>query len=374
LGSAYAFQGNRTAARQALTEAIALSQAAKDIFTTILATIVLANIEETENHLYLAAETYRRVLQLAGDQPLQIISEVHLGLARILYEWNDLAAAEQHGRRSHQLARQYDKVIDRFIIAEVFLARLKLAQGDLAGAAALLAEADESTRAQKFVHRIPEVAAAQVLTLLRQGHLSAAARLAQAHELPPSKARVLLAQGDASAALVVLTAWRAQMEAKGWQEERLKAMVLQAVALQVQGEKDKALQQLAEALALAEPGGFIRIFVDEGRPMAQLLSAAAARGISPDYVARLLAACEAENLPGNFPANLRPAQPLVEPLSPREIEILRLIAQGLSNRQIGERLFLALSTVKGHNRIIFDKLQVKSRTEAIARARLLGIL
>ena len=130
LGFAYLLQGDRAAARQASTEAIALSQAAGDIFTTILATIGLGDVQEADNQLYPAAETYRRVLQLAGDQPLQIINEAHLGLARILYEWNDLDAAEQHGQQSLHLARQYDRVIDRFIVCEVFLARLKLAQGD----------------------------------------------------------------------------------------------------------------------------------------------------------------------------------------------------------------------------------------------------
>src|SRR6266571_8309124 len=211
LGFAYFLQGDRAAARRAYTEAISLSQASGDIFTTILATIGLGNIQEADNQLSLAAETYRRVLQLAGDQPLQIIYEAHLGLARVLYEWNDLDEAWQHGRQSLQLARQYDRVIDRFVLCEVFLARLKLAQGDVAGAAALLAEAAQSVRQHNFVSRMPEVAAAQVLTLLRQGNLAAAAYLAQTHDLPLSQARVHLAQGDTSAALAVLGSWRQQM-------------------------------------------------------------------------------------------------------------------------------------------------------------------
>ena len=249
-------------------------------FVTILATIGLGSVQEAENQLYLAAETYRRVLQLVGDQPLPIACEAHLGLARICYEWNDLDAAQQHGQQSLQLARQLADIIDRFVVCEVFLARLKLAQGDVAGAAAILAEAEQSVRQHNFVHRMPEVAAAQVLTLLRQGNLAAAAHLAQTHELPISQARVHLAQGDTSAALAVLEPLRQQMEAKGWQDERLKVMVLQAVALHAHGEKDKAVQLLGEALALAEPGGFIRLFVDEGLPMARLLSEAAARGIA----------------------------------------------------------------------------------------------
>ena len=154
----------------------------------------------------------------------------------------------------------------------------------------------------------------------------------------------------------------------------IEILVLQALAHEAQGDIPAALVPLERALALAEPEAFIRIFVDEGRPMGRLLSEAAARGIMPDYTARLLAVFEAEERKGEVESHLPPAQSLTEPLSQRELEVLRLIAQGLSNREISERLFLAVITVKGHNRNIFRKLQVRRRTEAIARARELGLL
>ncbi|HLO32056.1 MAG TPA: LuxR C-terminal-related transcriptional regulator [Anaerolineales bacterium] len=374
LGIAYLFKGDRVPARRALTEAISLSQASGDTFTTILATLGLGNIQEADNQLYPAAETYRHILQLAGDQPLQIIGEVHLGLARVLYEWNDLDGAEEHGRQSLHLERQYERMIDRFIICEVFLARLKLARGDVTEAVAILAKASQSVRQNNFIHRAPEVAAAQVLALLRQGNLAAAAHLAQAYDLPLSQARVHLAQGDASGALAILERLRQQAEAKGWQDERLKLMVLQASAHYTQGEKELAVQLLREVLTLAEPGGFIRIFVDEGLPMAQLLLEVAAQGLIPDYTSKLLAAFEAQKQQTDHRLDLPPAESLIEPLSQRELEVLQLIAQGLSNQEISARLFLALDTVKGHNRKIFDKLGVQRRTEAVARARELGLL
>ncbi len=377
LGVAYEINGDRTAAGRAFAEAISISQAIGNIFVTELATIGLGGVQETDNRLYLAAETFRQALQLFGDQPLTIACEAHVGLARIFYEWNDLDAAEQHGQQSIQLARQYADIIDRFVICEVFLARLKLAQGDVDGAAAILAKADESVRQNNFVYRIPEVVSAQVLTLLCQGNLTAATDLAQKHKLPLSLARIHLAQGDAPAALEILVQYRQKMEANGWEDERLKAMVLQAVALHAHGENGNAMQVLGDALVLAEPGGFIRIFVDEGVPMAQLLSEAAAHGIMPDYTSKLLAAFEAEGQKNENKSYIPSASstgPLIEPLSQRELEVLRLIAQGLSNHEISERLFLALSTVKGHNQKIFDKLQVQRRTEALARARELGLL
>jgi LuxR family maltose regulon positive regulatory protein len=374
LGVAYFLQGDRAAARQAYTEAIALSQAAGESFTTILATIGLGNVQEADNQLFLAAETYQHVLKLLGEQPLPIACEAHLCLARICYEWNDLEAAQQHGQQSLHLSRQYGTGIDRFVLCEVLLARLKLARGDVAGAVALLSEADQSARQQNFVQRLPEVAATQVLLLLRQGHLAEAAHLAQMHELPISQTRVHLAQGDTSSALAILSVWRQQVDAKGWQDEQLKVMVLQAAALQAHGEQDQAVQLLCDALSLAEPGGFIRLFVDEGRPMAHLLSKAAALGMMPDYLAKVLAACVAEEQRADTSYLPPPAQPLIEPLSPRELEVLQLMAQGRSNQEISERLVLALSTVKGHNRNIFGKLQVQRRTEAVARARELGLL
>ena len=173
LGIAYQLRGDRAAASQAYSEAIAISEAIGHSIITIMATTGLGEVQEAENQLHLAAQTYRRVLQLAGDPPLPVACEAHLGLARIAYEWDDLDAAREHGQRGVQLARQIENA-DRFVACEVFLARLKLARGDVAGAATILDEAGRSARQHNFVHRMPDVAAAQVLTLLHQGNLAAA--------------------------------------------------------------------------------------------------------------------------------------------------------------------------------------------------------
>jgi LuxR family maltose regulon positive regulatory protein len=374
LGVGYMMRGDRTAATQVFTDAISISQKIGLTFVTALATMALGNMQFMENKLYLAAETDQRALQLFGAQPLPIVSEPHFGLAKIYYEWNDLDAAEQQGQQALQLARQFDKAVDRYIFCEILLARQKLAQGDLAGANAILTQADQSVRENNFVLRMPEVAAAQIQILLKQGNLHTAAELARQFELPLSQARVLLAQGDSTTALNVLEAYSRRVEAKNWKDERLKGMVLHSIAHHAHGEKDRAVKLLGEALAMAEPGGFIRLFVDEGAPMAQLLCEAASHGVMTAYIGKLLSAFDAEERRSQPRSDLSPAQPLIEPLSQRELKILQLIAQGLSNREIGERLFLALDTVKGHNRNIFDKLQVKSRTEAVARAHELGIL
>ena len=174
LGFAYFLQGDRAAARQSYMESIRLGQECGNIFTTSLATNDLGYVQEIENQLHQAAETYRQALQLFGKQPPPHAGQAYLGLARISCEWNDLDAAEQHGQQSLQLARRYDRLIDRFIGSEVFLARLKLAQDDVAGASAILAQTDRATREQNFVQRRPEIAAVQALILLRQGDVKAA--------------------------------------------------------------------------------------------------------------------------------------------------------------------------------------------------------
>jgi LuxR family maltose regulon positive regulatory protein len=374
LGYAYQLQGDRAAASHAYSEVIATGTSFGESIYTIAATLNLAQLQEADNQLSLASSTYRHVLQLAGDPPQPIASEAYLGLARITYEWNDLDRAQEHGHHCLQLTRQMESV-DTFASYAVFLARLKLAQGDVPSAAAVLEDAEAFVRQHHFLHRLPEVAAIQVLTLLHQGHLAAAAHLAQAHALPISQARVHLAKGDPAAALAALAPWRRQAEARGWEDERLRVLVLQAAARHAQGEQEQAVQLLGEALALAAPGGFIRLFVDEGLPMAHLLAAVAAQGLMPAYLGKLLAACAAAAQKREVTASRPPAaQPQIEPLSQRELEVLHLMAQGLSNQEICARLFLALDTVKGHNRKIFGKLQVQRRTEAVARARELGLL
>ena len=365
LAIAYQFQGKRTAARDAYQEALAMSEASGNYFVNVLATTGLGIVQELDNQFHQAAEMYQRVLDLVGDPNQPITCAAYLGLARIYYEWNDLDAAQAYGERGAHLAQQIES-IDSAVGGEIFLARLKLARGEIAGAAAALDALEQVIRQREFVRQIPVAAALRVLMYLAQDDLQQAAHLAHGHDLPLSQARVYLAQRHPTPALAVLEPYRQQMEAKNWHDERLRTLVLQALAHFQNGDADAALAVIRESLALAAPGGCIRIFIDEGAPMRDLLSQAAARGILPDYTCRLLAAFEPQPPPA--------AQPLIEPLSERELEILALVADGFSNHEISEQLFISVNTVKGHNRNIFDKLHVKRRTEAVARARELGLI
>ena len=249
LGYAYRMKGDRAAASQAFAEAITISQATKNIVVTIVATTGLGRMQAADNRLHQAAQTFQRAQQLAGEHPLPLAAGTYLGLARIFYEWNDLDAAQYHGQQSIRLAQQIE-TSDIPIAGEVLLARLKFAQGDFAGAAADVDRANQSIRQHNFIHRIPEVAAIQVLVLLSQGNLEAASDLAQEHDLPTSQIQVHLAQDDTSTALTMLNSFRERMEVKGWKDEILRIMALQAVALHMHGETDQAVELVGETLVL----------------------------------------------------------------------------------------------------------------------------
>ena len=152
---------------------------------------------------------------------------------------------------------------------------------------------------------------------------------------------------------------------RGLTGRSIELLILMALALQADDDIEGALRALQEALTLAEPEGYVRIFVDEGEPMVTLLRRAATAGIAPRYAASLLAA---------FPRASIPAQPLIDPLTARELEVLQLLATGLSNREVASELVIAPSTAKRHIANIYGKLGVSSRTQGAARARELDLL
>lgn len=389
LGYAYQLQGNFVAARQTHQQAIAISQRIGHTIIQMAASIGLGQIEEIEGQLPEAVATFQRTIQAAGNPPLLVACEAYLGLGRIFYEWNDLTAAQQATEQGLHLSAQIE-LISTLAACQVLLARIKVTHGDLAGAAELLATAERFVRQNHFMDQLPGIIAAQVLTLLRQDNLPAAAHLAQQHNLPLCQAQVALAQGKPADALALLAPLHQQAAATGRLNERITVLLLQGLAYQAQGAGQQSRTLLQETLTLAAPGGLIRRFVDHGAPMLALLTKVKEAGwgmkeepLQP-YLDKVLAAFGTQTTvpfpitdhpsPPSLPPSSLLSSPLVEPLSERELEVLNLIAQGLSNQEIGARLFLALDTVKGHNRRIFAKLQVQRRTEAIAKARELKLL
>ena len=395
LGLAAWASGDLEAARRMTADGMVNVRLAGYISPAIGGAIVLADIQIVQGRLHEAMTTYERAFQWAtapGAPVLRGAADMYVGMSDLHYEHNDLKTATQLLLASQALGELAGLPQNPYRWRAA-MARIRKAQGDLDGALDLLDQAERlyegafspnvrPVEARKTRVWVAQGRLGEALSWVREQGLSIENELSYLHEFDHiTLARVLLARypddrSDRSIlkAMGLLERLLNAAEEGGRTGSAIEILVLQALANHLQGDIPAALKPLQQALTLAEPEGYVRMFVDEGSPMAQLLLEADSRGIMPDYTGKLLAAFEAEKRKGEDKPDLPPGQPLIDPLSQRELKILQLIAQGLSNREIGERLFLALDTIKGNNRKIFDKLQVQSRTEAIARARELGLL
>jgi LuxR family maltose regulon positive regulatory protein len=304
------------------------------------------------------------------------------GLALICYEQNDLQMALRYIRQTIELCQHWGH-IGILMGGYVMLFRIKQALGEIDSAWQALNEAERLARAYSQVPRATSwVEAFRVRSWLAHGDRDAAIRWAQQSglklddDIPYLReaeyltlGRVLHEQGEHDQAEALLEHLRHSIETAGRMGSLLELLVLQALVLQSRGESLAGLESLRKALSLAAPEGYVRVFLDEGAPLAKLLRQAGSRGIEPRYVSGLLA--EFDRMSGSQALS---QQPLIEPLSEREIEILKLIAAGKSNREIAAQLVLSTGTVKSHLSHIFGKLSVDSRTQCIARARDLKIL
>lgn len=398
LAMAYWANGDLETAHRTLADGMADMQAAGNILYAIRGTYSLADICLAQGRLREAIRTYEQSLQLAaehGEQVLRGTADLYLQLSELYYEQNDLQAAAQSLERSETLGEQAASPHWQYRY-RLALARIKQAQGDLDGALELLDEA-ERLYVRTPVPDITPISALKARTWVEQGRLMEAQAWVQDRRLSVNDelsylrefehitlARVRIAQykhhreqQSIGEAVRLLERLLDEAETGGRTGSVIEILNLQALAYEAQVDIPSALVPFDRALLLAEPEGYIQRFVDEGQPMSHLLNEALSRGRlqrhEQGYVRKLLAVFASRRQGKEKSAGLSD-QSLIEPLSERELEILRLVALGLTNRQISERLFLAIPTVKGHNRNIYGKLQATSRTEAVARARELGLL
>jgi LuxR family maltose regulon positive regulatory protein len=347
-----------------------------------------AELQMARGRLREADGILRRALDFAaerGDGSLPASGEVHVATGELLYEWDDLDAAEDMLTQGVRLAERTGQ-IGSLVDGCVSLSRLKQAKGDTAGALETAREVQRLALRSGVSQFIVEAAAWRSRLHLIGGDLAAATsewEKASVGDDDPafvreiaqiSRARLLLARGEHDKALELLVRMREAAEATGKKGNAIRILALEALALRAQDENERAVGAAARALALAEPEGYVRTFVDEGPEMAALLSEvleAQQRGLDlPAYYLRKLLAV----LERDVSSTASPGTRLSEPLSERELEVLALLAAGKSNRQIASELFVALSTVKTHVKNIYGKLDVRNRTQAVSRARKLELL
>ena len=398
LGLASWTSGDLETAHRIYSDGMAYLQRIGFISDVIGGSVTLADIQITQGRLREAMSIYERGLQLAttqGGHVLRGAADMHVGMSALYRERNELDTAMEHLLKSKELGdlNGLPKNPYRWRVA---MARIRQARGDLAGAVELLDEAEHLYNAD-FSPNVHPVAALKTRVWIAQGKLGEALSWAREQGLSSEDdlnylrefehitlSRILLARykskrADSSLgeAIGLLEHLLSAAEAGGRMGSAVEILVLQALAYQARGDLSAALSPLERALTLAEPADYVRIFVDEGPDMAQLLLEAARRGIMPDYTGKLLKAFEAEGPRDTSKASLPTSpisQPLVEPLSQRELEVLRLFKTELSGPEIARELVIGLSTVRTHTKSIYSKLGVNSRRAAVKRAEELHLI
>lgn len=386
LGVALGLSGDLEAGTRILAEA-ARTQAAGDRLLTTMILSDLAALQHLQGQLHAAAATCQEALQLMNaharrsGQQSPVVGFIYSRLSRVLYEWNDMKAATRYAREAVKLGQQWGQK-DSLAIAYAYLAQALQAAGNLREAL----QASQQSRQVAGDYSPAEEAQRAGLEMsirLIQGDVATAARWAEERGLSSGDkfdlsrmpeystlARILIAQGQLDEAWILLERLLQMAETAGAVTYEVGILVLQVKALQARGEVDRALATLERALRLAEPEGFVRAFANEGAPLAQLLRQAAGRGIVPAYVGRILAALAPES--GQVQ---RPGQAtLAEPLSERELEVLRLLTTGLSSTEIAQELIVSVNTARSHIKSIYAKLNVHGRLAAAQRAKELGLL
>ena len=394
LGDLYSFMGDMKASYRARSEAVDACNTAGNDYFTMTAIAKLASTVREQGRL-------RKTVGLCLDQ-LEIAAERGLSDSRVagllmatageaLAEMNDLDAALMHGRNGVEIVERGEN-LTILCWCYLFLIRILYARSDFGGVEEIVLRISKiAVKADVPPWIMPQTRAWQARVWIMQGKLEPAISWMQEltfniGDLPEDPgyfplvealvaARVLIAQGELQEAAGLLERLKTSASKHDRTARVIEILALSALLRQKDGDTDGALALLAQALALAEPEGFVRTFVDEGPPMAHLLYESAGAGAGSGYARALLAAFPAAvKEEREAPAVAASNTALIEPLSDRELDVLRLIGEGLTNQQIGAKLFISVYTVKAHVRNLFAKLDSHTRTQAVSRARGLGVL
>lgn len=396
LGYEYFLNGDFSSSHRVLHEMISLCQSVRAINNPVAAYALLARIHVFQGRLHDAYDLFEKaagVVDEAGRQYLGAVSLVEIGTAALLCEWNDVETALVRVERGLEYLPSWGKA-DDFVLAYTTLSRIQLALGKTPEATSAIEKADSLIQTcGVFSEARSELATARVKLWLAQEDWPAIDRWMTAlenrfpsHELLRyedelthiTQARVFIAQNKPNEAIHLLSCLE-ELARSGERDGRLiEIMILTARALQAAGDARRADIALTQSLALAKPGGYTRIFLDEGRPLQRLLAQWLAHASSSSlqtYAVQLLSQFDPDfhSAPGAQEKSSASGV-LLDPLSPRELEVLHLLALGKTNPEIARELIVARGTIKAHTASIYRKLDASNRTEAVARARQLGIL
>ncbi|RPI86846.1 MAG: hypothetical protein EHM41_07090 [Chloroflexi bacterium] len=382
LGDASWINGNLEDARQAYLEAVQISRDADSHYMSIIANTNLAEVLVEQGDLRQAAKIFSETLQAAARPDglkLPVAGRIYAGLSEIFYEWNQLEIAAQYAYQCIELSRQGG---NPYTLTKGFLLLARLEQARC-----------NQEKALEAIHALEQLVSDQGLSSRQSVEMNlSAARLWLAQGNPvraqhlikqsgfkiDSKkgkdeitkhlgsehlllVHLMLAQGDYDGALTITERMLEAAEVAKRTKRVIEILVLQALAWQGKKDFPQAVEVFARALFLAHPEGYIRTFLDEGEPMAKLLFHAKSHPIGQEYAPDLLSA--QGNVPGKEPPT---AQLLIEPLTSRELEVLKLIESGFTNQDIADRLVISIPTVKRHISNIYAKLGAKSRTQAVS--------
>jgi LuxR family maltose regulon positive regulatory protein len=384
LGEASLMNGELEEARHACMEAKQIGQAGGDIHMVIIVNCALSRIFSEQGLLHQAAEILDETLQIAtrpdGKKSVSA-GEAYVELSQISYEWNNLENTAEQVRSSLALCRQWGQ--ETFHAkGSIMLARLERVRGNTETAIENMNIAEGLIKEHHFAFKYTVwVKYALVRFWITQGNLEKASHIVQESgitihdEIPYLREPefmallcLLLARGDYDASLVLSKRLLQKAETGKRMGRVIEILALQALIYQGIKDQEQALIVLKKALVLARPESYVRTFLDEGEPMVRLLHLARSRQIETEYVTDLLSAVKEDT--GKTPS----PQMQNEPLTAREVEVLKLIEAGYSNQELAEKLIISITTVKRHISNIYTKLGVKNRTQAVAIGKELKLL
>jgi LuxR family maltose regulon positive regulatory protein len=368
------------------------AEAVMILVAKLAAALILSEALVTHGQLRSAIETCQNGLCLVKDRKLEppwssMVGFLHMRLARILCEQNELESATQHILAAREISQRSGNR-EAQACAAVVLGMIRQAGGDEKGALDLVRESEQiGSRNDLSQHDISTLPWRIRISFAR-GDFKAAEELIRSYELALGSGRsgplmallqetvdttlghVSLCEGKFNEAEILLAKVQDEAESSGRMGSIVEILLLRALAARAMDNVAQAIALLSSAVKLAEPEGYVRVFIDLGAPMAALLKEAIPRGINSSYITKLLTGFEKKQRPIKTTAY----QPMIEPLTERELEVLRLLANGLSNEEIAKTLVLTVSTIKSHAHNIYAKLGVRTRTQAIKRAASLNLL